>query len=65
MDGSIYLLELTSTLTQMQRNEKALITQMLDRESKREKNLEARGSKPATGSGVAAAGPGLVLRRRV
>ena len=40
-DGSIYLLELSEGLTTMQRNEKNTISHMMDRESKREKNLEA------------------------
>ena len=42
VDGSVYLLELSEGLTTLQRNEKSLITSMFERESKREKNLEAR-----------------------
>jgi len=42
VDGSIYLLELSRGLTELQRNEKPMIGAMFDRESKREKNLEAR-----------------------
>ena len=42
MDGSVYLLELSNGLVQMQPNEKQGISAMFDRESKREKNLEAR-----------------------
>ena len=42
VDGSIYLLELSRGLTELQRNEKSAVTQMFERESKREKNLEAR-----------------------
>jgi len=40
-DGTVYLLELGDGLVTMQRNEKNLISHILDRESKREKNLEA------------------------
>ena len=44
VDGSIYMLELTEGLSieQKQRNEKQMISAMFERESKREKNLEAR-----------------------
>lgn len=42
VDGSIYLLELSTGLTDMQRNEKKAVADMFERESKREKNLEAR-----------------------
>ncbi len=42
VDGSIYLLELSTGLTEMQRNEKKAVADMFERESKREKNLEAR-----------------------
>ena len=42
VDGSVYLLELSEGLVHMQPGEKQGISQMLDRESKREKNLEAR-----------------------
>ena len=42
VDGLVYLLELSEGLTTLQRNEKSLITSMFERESKREKNLEAR-----------------------
>ena len=42
MDGSVYMLELCEGLAVMQQNEKQSVNQMLERESKREKNLEAR-----------------------
>jgi len=42
VDGSVYLLELSPGLCQMQQNEKKVFAEMVDRESKREKNLEAR-----------------------
>ena len=42
VDGSIYMLELCEGLAIMQTNEKNSVNQMLERESKREKNLEAR-----------------------
>jgi len=42
VDGSVYMLELCDGLAQMQQNEKSSVSQMLERESKREKNLEAR-----------------------
>lgn len=42
VDGSVYLLELSEGLVHMQPGEKQGISQMLDRESKREKNLDAR-----------------------
>ena len=42
VDGSIYMLELCEGLAVMQSNEKNSVNQMLERESKREKNLEAR-----------------------
>jgi len=42
VDGSVYMLELCDGLSQMQQNEKQGVSHMLDRESKREKNLEAR-----------------------
>ena len=42
VDGSVYLLELSEGLTTLQRNEKPQITSMFERESKREKNLDAR-----------------------
>jgi len=42
VDGSVYLLELSEGLSQMQSNEKKSVSEMLDRESKREKNLDAR-----------------------
>merc|ERR1712066_407961 len=41
-DGSVYMLELCEGLATMQQNEKQSVSQMLERESKREKNLEAR-----------------------
>ena len=41
-DGSVYMLQLSEGLTVMQQNEKNQVMQMLERESKREKNLEAR-----------------------
>jgi dynein intermediate chain 2 len=41
-DGSATLLELCEGLATMQPNEKQSISQMFDRETKREKNLEAR-----------------------
>jgi len=42
VDGTVYMLELSEGLSTIQPNEKNLVMQMLDRESKREKNLEAR-----------------------
>lgn len=42
VDGSVYMLELCEGLSVMQQNEKQSVSQMLERESKREKNLEAR-----------------------
>ena len=42
VDGSVYMLELCEGLSAMQSNEKSSVMQMLERESKREKNLEAR-----------------------
>jgi len=42
IDGSVYMLELCEGLAVMQANEKNAVMQMLERESKREKNLEAR-----------------------
>jgi len=42
VDGSVYMLELCEGLSVMQPNEKNSVMQMLERESKREKNLEAR-----------------------
>lgn len=42
VDGSVYMLELSEGLAVMQANEKNSVLQMLERESKREKNLEAR-----------------------
>ena len=42
VDGSVYMLELSEGLAVMQANEKNSVNQMLERESKREKNLEAR-----------------------
>jgi dynein intermediate chain 2 len=42
VDGTVYMLELCEGLTVMQPNEKNMVMQMLERESKREKNLEAR-----------------------
>lgn len=42
VDGSVYMLELCEGLSTMQQNEKSSVSQMLERESKREKNLEAR-----------------------
>jgi len=42
VDGSVYMLELCEGLAIMQQNEKQSVQQMLERESKREKNLEAR-----------------------
>lgn len=42
VDGSIYMVELSEGLKTMQPNEKQAMQQMLERESKREKNLEAR-----------------------
>jgi dynein intermediate chain 2 len=41
-DGKIYMLELTENLATLQPNEKVTVLNMLERESKREKNLEAR-----------------------
>jgi len=40
--GNVYMLELAEGLSQMQSNEKVAVMNMLERESKREKNLEAR-----------------------
>ena len=42
VDGSVYMLELCESLVTPQPNEKLLVGQMFERESKREKNLEAR-----------------------
>ena len=42
VDGSVYMLELCDGLSQIQQNEKSSVNQMLERESKREKNLETR-----------------------
>jgi len=42
VDGSVYMLELSETLSQMQPNEKVNVMNMLERESRREKALEAR-----------------------
>ncbi|KAL3933904.1 MAG: hypothetical protein SGPRY_000072 [Prymnesium sp.] len=42
VDGSVYMLELCEGLAAPQSNEKQSVNQMLERESKREKNLEAR-----------------------
>ena len=42
IDGSAYMLELSEGLSTIQNNEKAQVMAMLERESKREKNLEAR-----------------------
>mmetsp|Transcript_31317 Transcript_31317/g.43427 ORF Transcript_31317/g.43427 Transcript_31317/m.43427 type:complete len:570 (+) Transcript_31317:288-1997(+) len=42
VDGSVTLLELCDGLSVMQPNEKPAIAQMFERETKREKNLEAR-----------------------
>jgi len=42
VDGSVYMLELCEGLSAIQSNEKQSVNQMLERESKREKNLEAR-----------------------
>jgi len=42
VDGSVYMLELSEGLSAMQANEKSSVMNMLERESKREKNLEAR-----------------------
>merc|ERR1719375_3057151 len=40
-DGTITLMQLCDSLVQMAPNEKNMIVQMFDRETKREKNLEA------------------------
>jgi len=40
--GNVTLLELSQSLSQQQRNEKASVTQMFERETKREKILESR-----------------------
>ncbi|KAI8806510.1 WD40-repeat-containing domain protein [Cladochytrium replicatum] len=40
-DGSTTILELSDSLSKMQRNEKSIFSQMLEREAKREKTLEA------------------------
>jgi len=42
VDGSVYMLELCEGLATMQPNEKNSVMHMLERESKREKNLETR-----------------------
>jgi len=42
VDGSVYLLELCESLSNMQNNEKLAVSQMLERESQREKNLAVR-----------------------
>ena len=42
LDGSVYMLEMCEGLATMQNNEKSSVNQMLDRETKREKNLETR-----------------------
>jgi len=42
VDGSVYMLEMSEGLAAIQQNEKPLVMAMLERESKREKNLEAR-----------------------
>jgi dynein intermediate chain 2 len=42
MDGSTTVLELSDALSELQREEKSAIGQMLEREQKREKNLEMR-----------------------
>ena len=42
VDGSVYMLELSEGLSTIQNNEKSAVMNMLERESKREKNLEAR-----------------------
>ena len=42
VDGSVYMLELCDGLAQIQQNEKQSVMQMLERESKRERNLDAR-----------------------
>ena len=42
VDGSVYMLELSEGLSTIQNNEKPAVMNMLERESKREKNLEAR-----------------------
>lgn len=39
-DGSLTLLELSSSLSKLQNNEKSIFSQMLEREAKREKTLE-------------------------
>merc|ERR1719162_2464902 len=66
VDGSVYLLELSEGLTTLQRNEKPQITAMFERESKREKNLDARAkelrvirAKEAKAAESAAKGEGL------
>ena len=41
-DGTVTLLELSNSLYTLQRNEKALVTAMFERETRREKILEAR-----------------------
>merc|ERR1719440_1045157 len=60
VDGSVYMLELAEGLAVMQSNEKNSVMQMLERESKREKNLEARAkelrAKEKRASEMAAAG---------
>merc|ERR1719231_1219992 len=42
VDGSVYMLELSEGLSTIQNNEKSSVMAQLERESKREKNLEAR-----------------------
>eukprot|EP00325_Prymnesiales_sp_UTEX-LB-985_P001884 CAMPEP_0174697580 /NCGR_PEP_ID=MMETSP1094-20130205/3399_1 /TAXON_ID=156173 /ORGANISM="Chrysochromulina brevifilum, Strain UTEX LB 985" /LENGTH=567 /DNA_ID=CAMNT_0015894583 /DNA_START=31 /DNA_END=1734 /DNA_ORIENTATION=- len=62
VDGSVYMLELCEGLAVIQPNEKNSVLQMLERESKREKNLEARAKelrqKEKRASEMAAAGDG-------
>ncbi|XP_049779568.1 dynein axonemal intermediate chain 2 [Schistocerca cancellata] len=40
--GTVYLVEISENLAELQKNDKPLLTAMLDRESRREKILEAR-----------------------
>ena len=42
VDGSVYMLELSEGLSTIQNNEKPAVMNMLERESRREKNLETR-----------------------
>jgi dynein intermediate chain 2 len=55
VDGSVSLLELSDSLAFPQNGEKATITSIFERESKREKHLDQMRTKRAAGRGAAAA----------